>query len=188
MPLRPFVFLLPAMMLLAGCGNPPDAPAASPRPDTVAIGAVQGRGDRSPMEGRKVWIEGVIDRGIVAPADAATDGAVTDEEPVRGWWVRDAGDGQATADAVFVRTTSLTVEILADAVTTRIGNTVRAGDRVAVYGKVVELPSSSVDSVEPPIAEAAPGRTLTAVEALTIEVVAPAAVDPVRADSADPAS
>ena len=177
-------------MLLAGCGNPPDAPAASPRPDTVAIGVVQGHGDRSPMEGRKVWIEGVITRGIAAPVDPATgaaDEAVTHEELVRGWWVQDAGDGQATADAVLVRTTSLTVEILADAVTTRIGNTVRAGDRVAVFGKVIELPSSAVDGIEPPIAEAAPGKTLTVVEALTIEVVAPSAAGTARAGGPGPA-
>lgn len=87
-----------------------DLAAQDGRTAPLAIGAVQGRGDASPMLGREATIEGV--------ATAAIDGADA------GWFVQDGGDGDpATSDALFV-----------------VGaNAPPLGARVRVRGTVVEI-------------------------------------------------
>src|SRR5690606_27831776 len=60
MRLRPAVLLL--LLPLTACEAPAPAPTATaPQvPGTVAIAEVQGRGPRSPLEGREVTVEGVV--------------------------------------------------------------------------------------------------------------------------------
>ncbi len=107
---------LPPVLLatvLAGCGAPGSGPAdPAQAPDgPVAIGAIQGSGDASPMLDRRVAIEGVVTGSF--------------GRHLGGWFVQDAGDGNpATSDALFV-----------------VSDTdpgLRAGDRVRVHGRVVE--------------------------------------------------
>lgn len=100
-------FLAPsACLLLAGSALAQQAP--------IAIGAVQGNGERSPRVGEEVVIEGVVTATLRNPEDA----------PRRGWFLQDAGDGDATtSDALLV-----------------IDNGgPPAGERVRVQGAVVEL-------------------------------------------------
>ena len=99
--LRPWLLLLAAA--LAGC-----TPAAE---GVVAIGAVQGRGDASPLLGRTVTVEGVVTGDFARHLD--------------GWFVQDAGDGDpATSDGLFV--------------VSDLQPDLRAGDRVRLHGRVVE--------------------------------------------------
>ena len=78
-PFRPALLLMPC--LLVGCASPSDAREAT------AIGAVQGRTERSALVGQAVTVRGVV--------SAKLDG---------GWFVQDAGDGDdATSDAIFVQ-------------------------------------------------------------------------------------
>ncbi len=101
--------------LLAACETPKadaGATAAAARADgVVAIGAVQGRGETSPLLGRTVTVEGVVTGNF--------------RQNLGGWFVQDAGDGDdATSDAIFVVAGPQT--------------DLRAGDRVRVRGRVVE--------------------------------------------------
>lgn len=111
-----------AVLAIAGFAGLPlsaqDAPA-----EIVAIGAVQGRGDASPMLGREVVVEGVVT--AVFDSDSG-DGA----SPARddGWFVQDDGDGDAaTSDALFVIDEGGP----------------QVGERVRVRGTVVEIGSGS---------------------------------------------
>ena len=86
------------------------ATAASAQDAPIAIGMVQGAGERSPLVGREVVVEGVV---------TTTPGNALD-----GWFLQDAGDGDAaTSDALFVAA----------------GDAPTAGQRVRVRGTVVEL-------------------------------------------------
>ena len=101
--------------LLAACETPSadaGAAATAARADgAIAIGAVQGRGETSPLLGQMVTVEGVVTGNF--------------RQNLGGWFVQDAGDGDdATSDALFV-TAGPQVEL-------------RSGDRVRVRGRVVE--------------------------------------------------
>ena len=64
----------------------------------IPIGAVQGRGDTSPMVGREVTIEGVVT--AVIDSESENDVAPHTDD---GWFVQGASDGDpATSDALFV--------------------------------------------------------------------------------------
>ncbi|MBX3712308.1 MAG: ExeM/NucH family extracellular endonuclease [Lysobacter sp.] len=95
-----------ACLLLAG--------AAAAQDPVIAIGTIQGTGERSPLVGEEVVIEGVVTATLGNPEGA----------PRRGWFLQDAGDGDAaTSDALFV-----------------IDNGgPPPGERVRVQGTVVEL-------------------------------------------------
>src|SRR5690606_16480 len=107
--------LLLAASLAAGCELPTGtaAPQPSPRADgVVAIGAVQGRGDASPLLGQEVTVEGVVTGNFA--------------RHLGGWFVQDDGDGDpATSDGLFV-------------VSDLDEPGLRAGDRVRLQGRVVE--------------------------------------------------
>ena len=86
------------------------ATAASAQDAPIAIGKVQGAGERSPLVGREVVVEGVV--------------TTTPGNGLDGWFLQDTGDGDAaTSDALFVAA----------------GDTQAAGQRVRVRGTVVEL-------------------------------------------------
>lgn len=86
------------------------AAVASAQDAPIAIGTVQGTGERSPLEGREVVVEGVV--------TSVFGGGLG------GWFLQDAGDGDAaTSDALFVADTETPV----------------VGQRVRVRGTVVEL-------------------------------------------------
>lgn len=86
------------------------AMAASAQDAPIAIGKVQGTGERSPLAGREVVVEGVV-------AAAFGNG-------LGGWFLQDAGDGDTTtSDALFVIA----------------GDAPAGGQRVRVRGTVVEL-------------------------------------------------
>ncbi len=86
------------------------ATVASAQDAPIAIGKVQGTGERSPLAGQEVVVEGVV-------TSAFGSG-------LGGWFLQDAGDGDtATSDALFVA----------------IGEAPTAGQRVRVRGTVVEL-------------------------------------------------
>ncbi len=101
--------LLPLLLMLS-FGGLFAASVASAQDAAIAIGKVQGTGERSPLAGQDVVVEGVV-------TSAFGNG-------LGGWFLQDAGDGDAaTSDALFV----------ADA------NTPAVGERVRVRGRVVEL-------------------------------------------------
>ena len=105
---------LPAALLLAlvSVGFTASNLAAVKR-SVITLGRVQGHGDRSPMEGQQVIVEGVITGYFI-------DG-------LGGFFLQDAGDGDAaTSDALFVVPPKSLKTIL------------KAGDAVRVYGLVVE--------------------------------------------------
>ncbi len=86
------------------------ATAASAQDTPIAIGEIQGTGERSPLAGQEVVVEGVV---------TAVFG-----NGLGGWFLQDAGDGNAaTSDALFVAS----------------GEAPTAGQRVRVRGTVVEL-------------------------------------------------
>ncbi len=86
------------------------ATVASAQDTPIAIGQVQGTGERSPLAGREVVVEGVVTAAF--------------GNGLGGWFLQDAGDGDAaTSDALFVVA----------------GDTPTAGQRVRVHGTVVEL-------------------------------------------------
>ncbi len=86
------------------------ATAASAQDTPIAIGKIQGTGERSPLAGQEVVVEGVV---------TAVFG-----NGLGGWFLQDAGDGNAaTSDALFVAS----------------GEAPTAGQRVRVRGTVVEL-------------------------------------------------
>ena len=138
--------LLPAfaLALLAGCTPPagePTAPAGL-APGQVTIGAVQGAGPRSPLEGRQVEVEGVV----VGPF-ARNLGGVFIQSLV------DDGDA-ATAEGLYL---------------TRAGDAeprLKAGDHVRARGTVVELGRdeatlTALDGVEIEVLGRAPVRALS---------------------------
>ncbi len=64
--------------------------AVAKGPSVIAIGQVQGSGERSPLEGRQVTIEGVVTADL--------------RDGLGGVFVQDGGDGDAaTSDALFVQ-------------------------------------------------------------------------------------
>lgn len=86
------------------------ATVASAQDAPIAIGKVQGTGERSPLVGQEVVVEGVV---ITAFGSG-----------LGGWFLQDTGDGDAaTSDALFVAA----------------GEAPTAGQRVRVRGTVVEL-------------------------------------------------
>ncbi len=91
-PSRPFAATVLVAVLCASAGIV--AQDAAP----VAIGAVQGRGDASPLVGREVVVEGVVTAVIDSETDNATSLPADD-----GFFLQDTGDGDpATSDALFV--------------------------------------------------------------------------------------
>lgn len=106
---RPLPFLLPLFALVwmsIGTVSAQDAP--------IAIGQIQGTGDRSPFVGRVVTVEGVV--------------TAVPHNSLGGWFLQDAGDGDpATSDALFVANAP------------EIASTPNVGQRVRVRGTVAEL-------------------------------------------------
>lgn len=102
--------------LLGGCGADSAAVDVEPAVGSLRIGAVQGSGLRSPLEGQRVEVQGVVTGNFVTGLD--------------GFFLQDAAseaDGDAaTSDAVFVHWPR--------------GSTpkVRRGDQVRLAGSVVE--------------------------------------------------
>lgn len=83
--LMPTLLAPSACLLLAGTALAQQAP--------IAIGAIQGKGERSPRVGEEVVVEGVVTAALGNPEGASR----------RGWFLQDAGDGDAaTSDALFV--------------------------------------------------------------------------------------
>src|SRR5690606_36271759 len=133
--------LLLAAVLAAGCAPPvaPEAASAQAGSDVLPIGAIQGRGEASPLLDRTVTVEGVVTGNFA--------------RHLGGWFVQDAGDGDpATSDGLFV--------------VSDLDPGLRAGDRVRLRGRVVELGQR--------------GRgTLTTLQAEAIEVAGRGEVAPV---------
>ncbi len=101
---------LPSSLSLLCFGGLFVAAAASAQDAPIAIGKVQGTGERSPLVGREVVVEGVV--------------TITPGNGLDGWFLQDAGDGDAaTSDGLFVAA----------------GDTPAAGQRVRIRGTVVEL-------------------------------------------------
>ncbi|WP_407353320.1 ExeM/NucH family extracellular endonuclease [Luteimonas sp. R10] len=108
--MRPMLPLALATLLLAAC-DPPLAPPQAIDGGPRAIGAVQGDGARSPLEGREVTVEGVVTGNF--------------GRHLGGWFLQDAGDGDpATADGLFVLAEN--------------AFEVHRGERVRVRGRVLE--------------------------------------------------
>ncbi len=166
-------------MTLAGCDGS-SSPVSTRDPATLAIGSVQGRDARSPLEGRDVVVEGVVTLNLVGDEDRpglAFAEAVAGGHGVArsGWFIQDGGDGDhATSDALYVPDHPDTVLILpADAqVTMRLGSMLRSGDRVSVRGRVIEHPAPAVSdrAHRTRVSHGEPGGTLTAIEASHIEI------------------
>ena len=86
------------------------ATVASAQDAPIAIGKVQGTGERSPLVGQELTVEGVVTTAFGSG--------------LGGWFLQDAGDGDAaTSDALFVAA----------------GEVPTAGQRMRVRGTVVEL-------------------------------------------------
>ena len=108
------------LLALAGCNavddNPAVAASGTPSRDRPALGVVQGTGVRSPFEGQRVDVQGVVTGNFVSGLD--------------GFFLQDAAgeeDGdEATSDAVFVHWPRGSEP------------KVRRGDRVRVAGVVAE--------------------------------------------------
>lgn len=105
---------IPASLLLAlACAGVAASTHAAIKRSVITIGRAQGHGDRSPMEGQPVIVQGVITGDF--------------RDDLGGFFLQDAGDGDAeTSDALFV--------VPAKSLKTRL----RAGDAVRVYGSVFE--------------------------------------------------
>lgn len=109
MPVSRFLPIAACALLYAGLGASPTVAKET----AMTIGHVQGSGGRSPLEGRRVVVEGVVSGNFV--------------EGLGGFYLQDNGDGDArTADALFV--------IPADATLPPV----HAGDRIRVHGVVIE--------------------------------------------------
>src|SRR5690606_23218878 len=114
--------LAPAILvatLLAGCGAAGEVPAGAESAaagNALPLGRIQGEGERSPFEGQRVEVQGIVTANFVDGLD--------------GFFLQDAvgeDDGDRdTSDAVFVHWPR--------------GSTpkVRRGDRVRVAGTVLE--------------------------------------------------
>ena len=140
--------LLPVLMaiLLVGCGasgdTPPEVEAAA---GTLRIGAVQGSGARSPLEGQRVEVQGVVTGNFVSGLD--------------GFFLQDpAGEADAdvaTSDGIFVHWPR--------------GSTpkVRRGDQVRVAGSVAERGDEAVSQTTIEATEIVPlGRGAVAVTSI----------------------
>lgn len=112
-----FLSRLPASLLLAlVCAGVAASTHAAVKRSVITIGRTQGHGDRSPMEGQPVIVQGVITGDF--------------RDGLGGFFLQDAGDGDAaTSDALFV--------VPAKSLK---ATTLRAGDAVRVYGNVFEDP------------------------------------------------
>ena len=106
----------PASLLLAlVCAGLTASTFAAVKRSVISIGRVQGHGDRSPMEGQPVIVQGVITGYYI-------DG-------LGGFFLQDAGDGDAeTSDALFVVPDQ------------PLKTAFRTGDAVRVHGRVSEDP------------------------------------------------
>ena len=108
--------LLRAGVLLLMTVIPPAAGSDAPADDggpVLRIGQVQGRGERSPLQGRAVTVEGVVTGNFV--------------RGLGGFFLQDAGDGDAaTADGLLVLPAAEPLP------------PVRAGQRLRVHGVVDE--------------------------------------------------
>src|SRR5690606_14155424 len=135
-PLRPALpGLLLAACLLAGCETSATGPTGAQPPaladGIVAIGAVQGDGEASPLLDRSVTVEGVV------------TGAV--RRGLGGWFVQDAGAGdEATSDGVFMLADD-PVELRADDMVRVRGRVIEHGDRER--GTLTALQAEAVDVV-----------------------------------------
>jgi predicted extracellular nuclease len=99
------------LALVCACGAA--STYAAVKRSVITIGRAQGRGDRSPLEGQQVIVQGAITGNFVAG--------------LGGFFLQDGGDGDAfTSDALFV--------VPPKAFKTKL----RAGDTVRVYGRVFE--------------------------------------------------
>ena len=166
MPLRPLTSALSALLFacaaVAGCAAP-----GGPATGVIAIGQVQGRGERSLLEGRPAVVEGVVSADL--------------REGLGGYFVQDAGDGDpATSDALFVVSAP------------GQGDGLRMGDRLRIEGTVVELGAASgratLTAIEPVRVTAigrgavqatalqAPPLDWEALEAMQVRVEAPLTV------------
>ncbi|MGY0633343.1 ExeM/NucH family extracellular endonuclease [Luteimonas sp. A478] len=106
--ITPLLSVALASLLAAACSQPSADPGAAA---VVLIGTVQGDGERSPLEGEEVTVEGVVTGNF--------------GKHLGGWFLQDAGDGDpATSDALFA---------LSDG-----DSPVRRGDRLRVRGRVLE--------------------------------------------------
>ena len=107
---------LPTPLLLAlVCAAVTASTHAAVKRDVITIGRTQGHGDRSPMEGQQVIVQGVITGDF--------------RDGLGGFFLQDAGDGDAaTSDALFVVPPK------------SLKATLRAGDAVRVQGRVFEDP------------------------------------------------
>jgi predicted extracellular nuclease len=122
-------------------GTDPDPVAADCDADPIAIGAVQGATEATPVAGEDVLIEGVV------VGDFQTGG-------FDGYYVQDAGDGDpATSDGVFVYAPG--------------GADVAAGDVVSVAGEAAEH-FGMTQVVAADVEICASGQDLPAPEALTL--------------------
>lgn len=97
-----------ACLLASACAQP----AADPGTDAaIPVGTVQGDGERSPLEGEEVTVEGVVTGNF--------------GKHLGGWFLQGEADGDpATSDALFV---------LSDG-----DSPVRRGDRLRIRGRVLE--------------------------------------------------
>ena len=106
---------LPASLLLLACAGIAAPTQAAAKRGAIDIGKVQGHGDRSPMEGRTVVVQGVVTGDF--------------RDGLGGFFLQDAGDGDAgTSDGLFVVPDKTSKAPF------------RVGDAVRVQGVVVEAP------------------------------------------------
>ena len=107
---------LPATLLLAlACAGIAGSACAAVKRSVITIGRTQGHGDRSPMEGQPVIVQGVVTGDF--------------RDGLGGFFLQDAGDGDAaTSDALFVVPAKSLKTVL------------KAGDAVRVHGNVFEDP------------------------------------------------
>ncbi len=166
--LMPRLLIALPCLLLAGHADPANAHGNHPsQQGAIAIGAVQGSGERSPLEGHQVVVEGVVTGNFV--------------RGLGGFFLQDAGDGDpATSDALFVRPTPES-----DA-------GISAGDRVRIQGHVAEIEAGNrngtLTTLEPerierlgegriaPLALQAPPADWEALEGMQVRIDAPLVV------------
>ncbi|KAF1712379.1 endonuclease [Pseudoxanthomonas kalamensis DSM 18571] len=104
--------LWPASLLLLATACSPTSPARPAADGSMPIGQVQGRGERSPLEGQAVAVTGTVSGNFV--------------RGLGGFFLQDDGDNDpATSDALFVLPPEDAPEL-------------RSGDRVRVRGTVFE--------------------------------------------------
>ena len=142
--------LLLVPLLLAGCTAPlaeSSADADAGDAGLVAIATVQGSGQRSPLEGRQVTVEGIVSARFGGLDGVFLASHSPDADP-------------ATAEGLFLPQGRDAEPKL------------RAGDRVRVSGKVVELGDA--------------GSELTAIEPARVEVLGRGEFEPLALASAPP--